>query len=521
LSALPAGFAEGKRLWLLLGTSALAVVAALGVRVYLHHRALRTANELAEAALARDTFGGFRDADQALRPFASTGSDEGSLLALRAYALAQIASRYGDDQAAVEADLLLMPLERQDQPWPRIYAARALLLLAGGEPGSALTALGRVTEIAGSRELLTLKARIQSALDRPDLAAATINQAMSGENPPVEALYTAAGLASQRHQYRNALDLYQAALGLSPQHVPSLVAIADLSVAGHYRDPGQARDLLNRSLGAFPSEASPGELCQLYLDLAQLDLLLGLVAEAPEILDKAGELDEAPAGCRLPLARLNQRLGRRKLGLEILEKAAADDETGEAPLAIAESSSDWQRVLEWLDRPPPTELGPGRLAGWNRRAHALRLSALCALGRRQQAAPLLPELTGMDFTDALLGVARYYALLGDSSEAQRLLSQARTKASQSGELSPDELSRVGEVALSLRAYSVAAAACAEGAQRTPANYRALVCLARGLVGEGRGREAAASLDRALALSPDGTEALQLKSSLATLSQARR
>ncbi len=521
MTALPAGFAEGKRLWLLLGASGFAVIAALGVRLYLHHRAVRIATDLAEASLARDTFGGFRDADQALRPYATSGSGNAGLRALRAYALAQIAARYADDQAAVEADLLLMPLERDGQPLPRIYAARALLLLAGGEPGSALTALGRAPDVAASREILTLKARIQSALDRPDLAEGTINEAISGSDPSVEALYTAGGLASQARQYRKALDLYQQALGQSPQHIPSLVAIADLSVAGHYRDPAQARDLLNRSLGAFPSEASPGELCQLYLDLAQLDLLSGLVAEAPDMLDRAGEVDESPAACRLPLARLNQRLGRRQVALEVLEKAAADDDTGEAPLALCESLTDWPKALEWLDRPAPPELGPGGLAAWTKRAHALRLSALCGLGRRQQAAPLLQELTGMEFTDALIGVARYYALLGDYSEAQRLLSQARLKAAQSGDPAPDELSRVGEVALTLRAYGVASAACADSAQRTPANYRALMCLARGLASEGRGREATASLDRALALNPASAEALQLKSSLASISTARR
>ena len=145
--------------------------------------------------------------------------------------------------------------------------------------------------------------------------------------------------------------------------MPSLVAIADLSVAGHYRDPAQARDLLTRSLGGLPNEASPGELCQITLDLAQLDLTLGLIAEAPEMLDRAAELDDAPGSCRLPLARLDQRIGRRKAALDILGKAAADDETGEVTLALAESLSDWQKAIEWLDRPAPPELTPTQLAG--------------------------------------------------------------------------------------------------------------------------------------------------------------
>jgi tetratricopeptide (TPR) repeat protein len=512
VSALPAGFAEGKRLWSLLAGSGFAVAAALGVRGYLHHRTLRAAAEQADAALARDTFGGFREADQTLATLVPTGSSEGPLLALRAYALAQIAARYSDDQAAVEADLLLMPLERQGPPWPRLYAARALLLLAGGEPGSALTVLGRAPE--GSREISVLKARIAIALDRPDLAEAAVTEALSGADPPVDALYTAATLAAQGRQYRKALDLYQQALTRSPRHVPSLVAIADLSVSGHYKDPAKARDLLNRSLGGLSSEASPGEMCQIYLDLAQLDLMLGLIAEAPEMLDRAAEIEDTPSSCRLPLARLNQRVGRRKAALEILEKAAADDETGEVTLALVQSLSDWQKALDWLDHPPPPELASTQLAIWSKHAHALKLSALSALGRRPQAAPLLDELTGEEFIDALIGVARYHAFLGDAPEIQRLLAQAKTRASQSGSLAPDELARIGEVALSLRAYQVAVSACAESAQQAPANYRALVCIARGLAGEGRGREAIASLDRALALSPDSSEALSLKSSLA-------
>ena len=186
MSALPAGFAEGKRLWALLAGSGLVVAAALGVRVYLHQRTLRAATEQAEAALARNTFGGFREVDQVLAPLVPPGSSQGQLLALRAYALAEIAARYDDDQAAaVESDLLLMPLELSGALPGRASMRRGLpfLLLAGGEPGSALTALGRAPE--GSREdLSVLKARIASALDRPDLAEAAIAESLSGEDPP-------------------------------------------------------------------------------------------------------------------------------------------------------------------------------------------------------------------------------------------------------------------------------------------------------------------------------------------------
>jgi tetratricopeptide (TPR) repeat protein len=493
------------------------VAAALGVRVYLHHRALQAASEAAEAAMARDTYGGFREADQTLAPLVVSGSTDTKLVALRSFALAEIAARYGDDQAGVEADLLLMPLERQGSSSPRVYASRALLLLAGGEPGSALTALGRAPE--NTEELSIIRARIADKLDRPDLAQAAIAETLASAEPPVEALYTAGNLASQGRQYRNALDLYQRALRRNPQHVPSVVAIADLSVAGRYRDPKQARDLVNRSLGGLVNEASAGEMCRIYLDLAQLDLESGLIAEAPQMLDRAAEVDDAPAACRLPLARLNLRLGRRKAALEILEKAAADDDSGEVSLVLVQSLTDWQKALEWLDRPAPPELTPAQLAVWGRHAHALKLSALSALGRRPQASQLLDEMTGEDFIDALIGVARYHAFFGDSPEIQRLLSEAKTRAAQSGDIAPDELSRVGEAALALRAYSVAASACGESAQLAAANYRALVCLARGLAGVGRGREAIGALDRALALNPESGEALSLKSSLALASPA--
>jgi len=522
----PAPAAEGKGLWIVLSTAVLAVVAAFAIRALLSSRNLHEAARASAAALARDTFGGFRDADRALKPFVAPHSDHLPLVALRSYALAQLAARYGDDQAAVDAELLNAPLERrlQDsnvkfdpQAGARFYAARALLLLARSEPGSALLMLSSAPP-GDSAELSVVRAQVYADLEKPkeardELAAALVHQPRS-----LEALQTAAQAMFRAHEDGRAAELAQRALAIYPNHWPSLLLLGQLALRGSEVDPARARGLMSRAIGSLSTEASPLEQCQALLQLVELDLQLGQTTDVLRRLDEVARSDDLPAVCRIELSRLNRRLGRESQALSLLSAASADQEDGdpgEASMLYAEASSDPKVIVEQAQKPPPPDLAMAAGAQWKARSEAAQMRAGLIMGQRHTEAATAAQLEGWEIPSVLCALAWYKAAGADFKGAAHLLDRASQVAAK-GPNSGDAITEVGERALALGFWAQALASCGEGARRAPANYRALTCEVQALLNLHRPAEAAAALDRAVVFNPEAPEITRLRARLAAV-----
>ncbi len=515
---------EGKGLWIVLSTAILAVVAAFAIRALISSRHLHEAARASAAALARDTYGGFRDADRALQSLVQPRSEHLPLVALRSYALAQLAARYGDDQAAVDSELLNAPLERRLQESnvsldpeaaARFHAARALLMLASAEPGSALLMLSSDTSGGESAELAVVQAQVYADLDKPKQAAAELAAALSRQPRSLEALQTGAQAALKAQDDARAADLAGRAVAIYPNHWPSLVLLGRLALRGNAVDPARARGLMNRALPTLVSEASPLEQCQAQLELLELDLEMGQVTGVLPRLDTLARTEDMPTTCRLDLARLNRRLGRDSQALALLKSASADEEAGdpgEAAMLYSEASGDPRIILPEASKPPPADLAMAAAARWKARVEAAKLRAALILGETKAGAPLAAELEGWEVPQVMTTLAWYKAAGGDFRSAGHLLDRAEQIAAK-GPNAGDALADVGEKALALGLWGHALASCGEGARRAPANYRALICQAQAFLALHRPPEAEAALDRAVALNPDAPESARLRARL--------
>jgi hypothetical protein len=491
---------ESRRLWVILGSAALAIIAALALRSIWHERALERAEGQSGRALERDTYGGYRDADLALRPFVEPDSSRTDLAAVRGYALAQLASRYGDDQAAVESELLLMPLEQQSHPLARATTARALLLLARGEPGSALLALHWDPSAPGSAEQAAAQVRIQMALQRPDLAHQTLTQALARGVPSLELLHVAADEARRAGHRAEAREFYTRALVLNRGHIPSLVALAEFAAD----DPTTGLEPpvgLQQEIPNLSSEASPSEHCEALEALTRLALKRADFPTALSLLDRTAELEDAPASCLLELARMDRRIGRPTQALALLKRAAHDDSPGEAPLALGEQLQDPRAALAELAVEPSRDASPAEAALWAARANAARVRANLMLGDRRAAEAAGSFLATDQGVKALLALARLRALGGEHAFASRAIALAHRAARTSSERA-DDLVDVGEVALALGSPATAAEACDEAATAAPGNCRALICSARALRALGRLEDGRGRLSKALAINAE-------------------
>ncbi len=497
-----------RRLWAIVAAAAIAVGGAFTLRAWLRRVRLARAAHAAHQALERDTYGGLRDADLALRAFIHPGSPEVHLALERAYALAELAARYGDDQAEVESQLLLRPIElsldRGDirlssADVARLYAAKGLDALGDNAPGDAIVALAKATDDQATAELLEVQAQADRTLERPGLADTAIHRALALDGKGISVLHLAADLARAEGRPRDAAALYARILSRSPAHVPSLVALAELAAAGQAGDPAQAATAVQRSLSLLPSEGSPDEQCRALLALVRLDLRLGRPIDAPNHLDRAADLDDPPASCELDLARLDRRLGRRPRAVADLEKALDADDPGEAPLALAELTDDPRAALKLASTPPPPDLGLSQRNLWAARAAAAAIRADLALSDARAAFALAPQLA-VDTVPARIGEARLKKARGESAAAARALASAAQLARVS-KTPGDSLADVGEAALDLGAPETALSACDGAAAAAPGNCRALLCAARALHALGRDADAAARVAQALVIDP--------------------
>ena len=517
----PPAAADGKGLWIVLSTAILAVVAAFAIRALLSSRHLHEAARSGAAALARDTFGGFRDADRALQPLVRPRSEHLPLVALRSYALAQLAARYGDDQAAVDSELLNAPLERRlqesrvnldPQAAARFQAARALLLLASSEPGSALLMLSGDSSGGDSAELAVVRAQVYADLEKPKQAGDELASALRQQPRSLEVLQTAAQAAFNAQDDTRAADLAMRAIAIYPNHWPSLLVLGRVALRGDAADPAQTDALMSRALPSLAGEASPLEQCQAHVELIELDLQLGQVTGILSRFDTLAKTEDLPVSCRLDLARLNRRLGRESQSLALLKSAAAEQEAGdpgEAALLYSEASGDPRVILSEAIKPPPTDLAMKAAARWKARSEASKLRAALILGDHKAGVPLAAEIDGWEIPQVLCTLAWYKAANGDFRSAGRLLDRAHQVAAK-GRNPGDALADVGEKALALGFWAPALASCGEGVRRAPANYRALTCEAQALASLHRPNEASAALDRAVALNPDSPDAERLR-----------
>jgi hypothetical protein len=518
-----------RRLLRILAVATVAIAGAFGLRAWLEQRKIEEAAEAGQAALARDTYGGFRDCDLALREVVAPGSPETSLVLVRAYALAELAAHYGDDQAGVESKLLLGPVEIRLSngglslsagDLSRLYASQALVALGDRAPGDALLAVGKVSEEQSSAELLAVRAEADLIDERSDLAKAALDAALGKDPGLLEGLRLQAEAALAAHRPEEAAVIYRRALAVNPRHVPSLVALAELASTIPGFDRLATADSLNDLSNLLSAEGSPDEQCRALLALAQLDLEVGHALAAPGLLEQAGQLEDAPLACELELAGLDRQLGREAAGHEQLERAAKSEAPGEAPLALAEAEVDPHAALELARQATPPELGIAKRYVWEARAAAVAVRANLALGQRKAAAALSGALQ-IDSWQARLGVARLRSAEGRPAEAAAALADA-VKLARAAPRPGESLAEVGEAALSLQAFVTAQQACDAAAAATAGNCRAWLCSARALHSLARDGEARKRLDQAFLVNPaaPGVEALagELRPSMAGSAQ---
>jgi len=508
--------------WPLIAVVALVAVAIAGAfafRAWQKRQKLHAAARVAAAALARDSYGGFRDADLALRDMVGPLSPEHHLALERAYALAQLDARYGDDQAGVEAKLLTGPIEiavdkgdltLAPEDLSRLYAADALVALGDKAPGDAIVSLGKVPDDQSSPEILVVKARADALDENEALAKAALDRALQGAPDSPEVLQLAAEVARASHRPADAVALYQRILAKNPTHVPSLLALAELAVDGQ-GDPQAAAAGIDRILPSLPAEGSPDEQCRALLALVRLDLRQGHSVTAPAHLDRAADLEDAPASCQIALARLDQRLGRGEEALALLKKAAEDDDPGEAPLALAEATDDPRTALKLSQTPEPPDLSIAQKNAWEARAAGVAVRADLALGQRKAAAALADALS-VESVPGMLGTARLRHGLGERYAATRAMADALRLAHASADPG-DDLADVGEAALALDSFAVARDACDAAAAAGAGNFRALVCAARALHALGKNDDARQRLDQAMLVNPGATGIDTLRSAL--------
>jgi tetratricopeptide (TPR) repeat protein len=521
-AARPARSGSNSLLWILL-IAVLAIGGAFGFRYWLAREKIQEAARAAQAALARDTYGGFRDCDIALRELVHSGSPETHLVLERAYALAELAARYGDDQAGVESKLLMEPVEiqvdKQDLTLPaedlsRLYATDALLALGEKAPGDAIVALGKVAEDQSSGELLVVKAEADAIDERNDLARAALDLALKKDPDLLEGLRLAAEVAYSSHRPVDAAGYYRRILVKNPAHVPSLVARAELAVEGQGVPPEVAVESLNQVLSLLPSEGSPEEQCRALVALVRLDLRLGHSLNAPSHLDRAADLEDAPPSCQIDLASLDRRLSRNAEALALLTKAAKADDPGDAPLALGEVIDDPHQALELAKTPEPPDLRLLQKNVWEGRAAAIAVRADLALGQRKEALAYSDALL-VDTPQAWVGMARLrHADGGKAGKAAALRAFAEAMKTARAQPQPgDALAGVGEAALSMQDYGVALQACDASAAVAAGNCRALLCAARALHALGKNVDARTRLDQALLINPDARGVESLKADL--------
>ncbi len=452
-----------------------------------------------------------RDADRALQPLVKPRSKHLPLVALRSYALAQLARpatgttrrrwipsswtrrwSAGCGRSRVNLD----PQARR----PFCLPARALLLLASSEPGSALLMLTGDSSVGDSAELAVVQTRVYTDLEKPKQAADELATALRLQLPIARG---PAGRGAGRRSIRRTMPGRPSSRCRPSRsiqgHWPSLLLLGRLALRSGAADPTRANP------PDEPGPAEPGrrgfarlEQCQAHLELIELDLLLGHMPGILTRFDALARTEDLPMSCRLDLARLNRRLGRKSQALALLKAAAAEQEAGdpgEAALLYSEASGDPRVILPKAIKPPEaTDLGMKAAARWKARSEASKLQSGVdsrpteGRGRRWPPSSRSWEVPpGPVYPRLVQGRQRRLP-------ERRSPSRPRAPGGRQGPppgRCPGRCRRAGPGA---RFPGVQAlASCNEGARRAPANCRALTCEAQALASLHRPTEANAAL----------------------------
>jgi tetratricopeptide (TPR) repeat protein len=283
----PAPFRTPRRPSRRLQIAAAAVVAVVVVGAGLlyrsHHRKQVLAQGLARAreVSRADTHAGYRDAAQLLEPLVAIDALEAG--ALRAWALAMLATDYRDAAAAREAEGLLIEPERATEVPPAANVAHAVLGLGAGKAGTAATYAARP---GGGPLAQVVQARVALLAGNPAGALEALDAALAADaRLPAALALKGDGLRRTRNAVA-ARQAYLAALDASPRHPRAAYGMAKLALSGQARAE-EAIPALERVLEDRTGTPS-NERARAALHLAALRGRAGDRAGAQRAIEAAG-----------------------------------------------------------------------------------------------------------------------------------------------------------------------------------------------------------------------------------------
>jgi len=263
------------------GVAVLVLGAALLYRS--HHRKQVLAKGLAHAVRVSwaDTHAGYREASQVLEPLVPIDVLEAG--AMRAYALAMLATDYRDERAGQEAEALLLEPERATEVPSAANVARAALALGRREAGTAATYAARP---GGGALAGVIQGRVALMAGNPAGALEPLDAALLVD-PRLPAALALKGDALRRTRSPAAArQAYLAALESSPLHPRAAYGLAKLALSAQAR-PDDAIPALERILGDRAGTPS-NERGRAALHLAALKGRAGDRAGAQKAIEAAG-----------------------------------------------------------------------------------------------------------------------------------------------------------------------------------------------------------------------------------------
>jgi tetratricopeptide (TPR) repeat protein len=259
------------------------VLVGAGLAYRAHHRRQVLAQGMARAreVSRTDTHAGYRDAAQLLEPLVAIDALEAG--ALRALALAMLATDYRDAPAAKEAGVLLVEPERAAEVPPAANVAHAVLALGRSEAGTAATYAGRP---GGGPLAQVVLGRISLVTGNPAGAIEALDLALAADARLPAALALKGDALRRTRNGVAARQAYLAALDASPRHPRAAYGMAKLALSGQAR-PEEATPALERILEDRAGTPS-NERGRAALHLAALKGRSGDRAGVQRAIDAAG-----------------------------------------------------------------------------------------------------------------------------------------------------------------------------------------------------------------------------------------
>ena len=310
----------------LAGVAIVVLAAALLYRAHHRREVLHQGMTRARELMRADTWSGYRAASQVLEPLVAVDPMEAG--ALRAQALAMLATDYRDEPAAADAERLLDAPERSAEIPPAASLARAALAMGRGQAGSAASSAARPGTGAAGR---VIQGRVALLAGNPAGAAEFAAEAAAAD-PGLPAALALQGDALRRTgKAEGARQSYLAALQASPTHPRAAYGLGKLALSGKAR-PEEAYPALERILADL--SGTPGnERGRAALHLAALQGRAGDRAGAQRTLDAAGVSGAERAWLERAVAEEElSRTGFRVVdGAPASLRSASDDDPYVAP----------------------------------------------------------------------------------------------------------------------------------------------------------------------------------------------